>query len=120
MNNSFNIDLNEDFSQEKPNSTPLREREAKLMRVLESLGALSQSNEWSTLKTELFDEVLESIEKKMRVEAGKAEISTPELYRLQGERKWAKRYADPISLIQNYRVELAHIRKQLNPPAERV
>lgn len=120
MNNSFNVDLSEDFSQEKPDPTPLREREAKLVRILEALSALSQSNEWSTLKTELFDEILKNVENQMRMEAEKSDIRLPELYRLQGERKWAKRYADPISLIENYRVELAHIRMQLNPPAERV
>lgn len=115
MNNSLHVDLDESFLGEPRDQEPLREREAKLVRTIEALVALSQSNEWSSLKDELFDKALESIELKLRLEAEKPEVSLPELYRLQGERKWAKRYADPLSLVENYRVELAHIRKQLNP-----
>lgn len=117
MNNSLNIDLSEDFSQEKPvDQTPLREREAKLIRLIEALVALSQSNEWSTLKKELFDDVLESIERNIRNEADKVDISLPSVYKLQGEKKWARNYANPLLLVDNYRAELANIRKQLNPP----
>lgn len=116
MNNSFNIDLSTDFLEESKPTELLREREAKLIRMIEALVALSKSNEWSTLKVELFDEVLESIERSIRSEADKAEVSIPALYRLQGEKKWARNYADPLLLVDSYRVELANIRKQLNPP----
>lgn len=116
MNNSLNVDLAQEFLEETKSQEPLREREAKLVRTIETLVALSQSNEWSSLKDELFDEALASIELRIRLEAEKPEVNLPDLYRLQGERKWAKRYADPISLVDTYRVELAHIRKQLNPP----
>ncbi len=116
MNNSFNIDLYEDFSQEKPNQEPLREREAKLLRVIEALAAVSQSNEWSTLKSELFDDVLKSIENRLRVESEKTEVNLPEIYRLQGEKKWARNYADLQTLIEQYRLEITHIRMQLSPP----
>lgn len=115
MNNSLNIDLNEDFLEETRGQEHLREREAKLVRMIEALAALSGSNEWSTLKDELFDGALESIEIKLHLEAQKPEVCLPELYRLQGERKWARRYADPASLVDNFRRELANIRKQLTP-----
>jgi hypothetical protein len=113
MNNSLNFE--EEVSHAKPD-TLLREREAKLVRMIEAIAALGQSLEWSTLRTELFDGALETIEKRMRDEADKAELNTPELYRLQGERKWAKRYADLPKLSDQYRAELAHIRKQLLKP----
>ncbi len=116
MNNSLNIDLDEGFLKETDNKEVLREREAKLVKTIEALVALTKSHEWSTLKEELFDEALESIERRIAAEAHKPELSLPELYRLQGERKWAKRYADPISLVDTMRAELANIRKQLNPP----
>lgn len=115
MNNSLHVDLNDSFA-EKPNQEPLREREAKLLRVIASLDALIQSPEWSTLKTELFEEVLKNAENRLRIESEKAEVNLPELYRLQGERKWARNYANPITLQNQYRTELAHIRMQLNPP----
>lgn len=114
MNNSFSLES--PVSQEKPDDR-LREREAKLVRLIEALGALDASKEWSTLKEELFDGALESIEGKIRIEADKAEILLPELYRLQGERKWAKKYSKLDTLADSYRVELANIRRTLIPPA---
>lgn len=116
MNNSLNIDLSPEFPEETGQKERLREREAKLVRTIEALVGVSQSNEWSSLKTELFDKTLETVEQKLRLEAEKPEVCLPELYRLQGERKWARRYADPLLLVEEFRVELAHIRKQLNPP----
>lgn len=115
MNNSLQVDLDPDFLEETSGQELLREREAKLVRMIEALAALSSSNEWSTLKDELFDGALESIESKIRSEADRPELNLPELYRLQGERKWAKRYADPKTLVGNYRRELANIRNQLTP-----
>lgn len=117
MNNSLNIEIYDDFAEKQPDVSLLREREAKLVRLIESFHALSESKEWSTLKEELFEGALQSIENRLKTEADKPEVSLPEIYRLQGERKWVKRYADPVSLVERYRIELAHIRKQINPSA---
>lgn len=92
-----------------------QEREAKLVRLIESLEALQQSREWSTLKQELFDGILDSIDRRMEQEAAKPEINTAELYRLQGERKVAKKL-QLDTLVASYRLELANIRKQTHPP----
>ncbi len=119
MNNSLHLDVDDEILEESKVIVLLREREAKLMKLAESLIALSTSKEWSTLKSELFDEVEESIENRIRVESSKEELNTAELYRLQGERKWARRYANPQKLAKEYQTELTNIRKQLNPPAER-
>lgn len=115
MNNSLNIDLSESFQEETNTDERLREREAKLVRMLEALIAIRESNEWSSLKDELFDGMLETIEGKLRSEMLKAELNNPEIYRLQGERKWARNFADFSSLIGKYRAELAHIRNVLTP-----
>jgi hypothetical protein len=115
MNNSFSVDLSLESVQETKPTEMLREREAKLIRLIEALLALSKSNEWSTLKAELFDEVLESTERSIRTETAKAEISLPALYRLQGEKKWARNYANPLLLVDQYRAELTNIRTQLSP-----
>lgn len=113
MNNSLHFEI-EEVSQEKPDER-VQEREAKLVRMIEALSVINDSREWSTLKKELFDGVLETIESRQRTEAEKSEVSLPEMYRLQGEKKWAKRYSNFDDLINNYRAELANIRK-LNPP----
>lgn len=99
-------------------SEHLMEREAKLVRLIEAYTILAGSSAWSTLKDELFIGALESIENRIRVENEKPELNIPELYRLQGEKKWAKRYASPETYVETLRAELAHIRK-INPPAER-
>lgn len=112
MNNSFPLET--DVSQEKPDER-LKEREAKLVRLIEALQGINQSPEWSTLKRELFDGVLEGIEGRIKNEANKPELNAPELYRLQGERKWANRYADLDELTNLYRAELANIRKTKTP-----
>lgn len=114
MNNSLNMD--EPVSPRKPTDS-YKEREAWLVKVIEALNAVHNSKEWSTLKGELFDGALESVEKQLVSEAEKLEICLPNLYRLQGERKWAKKYSKLELLAETYRVELANIRKVLiNPP----
>lgn len=116
MNNSFHIELDESFAEKSQEpDTRYQEREAKLVRLIEALSAINESREWSTLKTELFDSVLDTIESKMKTESQKDEVRLPEIYRLQGERLWAKRYSNLDTLIGQYRAELVSIRK-LNPP----
>ncbi len=112
MNNSVNI---AEFQEETDNTVRLTERQAKLVRILEALDALQTNAEWSTLKEELFDSALGSIENRLKSESNKPEISLPELYRLQGERKWALKYSDLGTLRNTYRKELETIRKQMNP-----
>lgn len=112
MNNSLNYE--EEVSQRNP-TLLLKEREAKLVRMIEALAALGQSPEWSTLKHELFDEIADSIEKRTKDEATKPDINSPELYRLQGEKRLARKYDLP-KLLETYRIELANIRKQIKPP----
>lgn len=116
MNNAFSVGVfGLEFPQETANTDQLKEREAKLVRMIEALAALGTSREWSTLKSELFDGALETIENRIKSEAGKTELNDPELYRLQGERKWARRYADLAALADTFRAELAQIRK-IKPP----
>lgn len=108
MNNSFGIDL--DISQEKPDPVPLRERESKLLRLLETIQAFGP--EWSTLKEELFDGRVESLEKLLLGESKKKDVQLPDLYRLQGRLSEVKRVA---SIAEVALAELNSIRKQLNP-----
>lgn len=113
MNNSLHFEQ-ERVSQEKPDER-VQEREAKLVRLVEALSVINDSREWSTLREELFDGQLATIENRLKSESEKTELNTAEIYRLQGEKKWAKRYSNFDDLIANYRAELANIRK-LNPP----
>lgn len=110
MNNSLSL---EDFEEASTPNERLREREQHLVRMIESLKALEEGREWSTLKELMFDGALETLESRLRTESKKSELNLPEIYRLQGRIQEAKKYTD---LLGTARLELANIRKQINPP----
>ncbi len=91
----------------------LRRREGEVVRIIEALKRIETSEDWSTLKTEVFDGVLDSLEGRLVSESKKPELNNPEIYRLQGQIQWAKKYANIAHLTESYRLELTRIRKQL-------
>lgn len=116
MNNSLAIERVK-LSLEEPslNLEPLRESEAKIVRIIEAIVKLEKSEEWSTLKSLIFDEALESLEKRLKLESKSAKLDDSKIYRLQGELSWAEKYADLHKLAQVYRQELTNIRKLTQP-----
>lgn len=114
MNNSFKIALDDDTPGVDP-EVLLRERDSRLVRIIEAIDGLIKSYEWRTLKELVFDDVLEGIDSKLKDEALKPEVILPEVYRLQGERAWAKRYASLEHMRDKYHRELIGIRKKLTP-----
>ena len=114
MNNS-QFALEQSLSEEKKvDPKPLlREREQKLLKILEALQGVQSSKEWSTLKTELFDSLSVSLKKELLNEAKKDDPSPMRLNRLAGELKWAEKFADLSKLEHGYKVELSNIRKNL-------
>lgn len=106
MNNS-QIAYEED---ESPRIPVLREHEAKVVRILEAIRDVHQSKAWSTLKEEVFDSLVASIEKKLQAEAKSENPDTHKLNRLAGELKWAEKYADLSRLGDSYSLELQRIR----------
>lgn len=113
MNNSLNIEsLDLSVEDTGPDLVRLRGRETRLIKLIEALGGLKKNKEWSTLREELFDGDLESLERRQTTEANKLEVSLPTLYRLQGQIQQARRW-DLDSLLVQYQVELANIRKTL-------
>lgn len=113
MNNS--ITLEETQEERLP---VLRARESELVKIIEAVGRLSNTTEWSTLKSLVFDGVLESLQKKLASESYKMPLDEPTIYKLQGQITWAKKYSNLESFADEKRLELTNIRK-LNPPAER-
>lgn len=115
MNNSkFAIEnvvlTNED---QKDRSPELREREQKLIHLIQSLQTILKTDEWSSLKTELFDSLTKNLIKEIENEARKEEPNTLKLNRLSGELKWAEKYSDLSKLEQIKRVELTQVRQLL-------
>lgn len=117
MNNSqVFVDLQPERNED---ITPkLRAEEARLLRIIEALQGVQSTKQWSSLKTEVFDSLVNVLEKEIRTEAKKDEPSPFKLNRLSGELKWAERFSDLNKLENMYRVQLQNIRQQLHGKSE--
>lgn len=115
MNNSkLAIEAVSLSEESRPDIKPqLREKEATLIRVIEAIQRVEKSPEWRTLKIELFDGLLASLEKELREEAKKETPNVLKLRNLAGQLKWADRYANLSKLEADKRNELTGIRKNL-------
>lgn len=113
MNNSKIIIDDMTLSLEEPvkNTEHLREEVSRLTRILEAIGAIENSEEWRTLKREIFDSTVENLEKRLKNESEKLQIDASELYRLQGQLFWARKYANLTKLSESYKLELSNIKK---------
>ena len=111
MDNSFITQLNaEDEPQDL--SAKLGERKAELVKIIEALGQVITSEDWRILKELVFDRVETGLDRRLMNEAKASDINAPELYRLQGQLSWAKRYANLDELKESFKVELRNIKKQ--------
>lgn len=86
--------------------------EARLVRIIEAIQGIESSKEWSTLKTEVFDNLANIIEKDLKTEAKKEDPDPKKLNRLSGELKWAEKFSDLQKLETSYRLQLLNVRKQ--------
>ena len=99
---------------ENESSQPLEERTAFLVRMIEAIEEVSKFSYWKIIEMEMFSGVVESLERRIRAEVDSPEINTKELYRLQGQLAWARKYADIRSLQEVFKVELSNIKKRNN------
>lgn len=116
MNNSKLAIDNVSFQEnEVVDRTPkLKEREGRLIHIIEAIKSVSETQAWSTLKTEVFDSVVNILEKEIKDEAKKESPDTLKLNRLAGQLKWAEKFSDLSKLENVYRQELIGLRKILN------
>ncbi len=101
------------LDQEPTNTEYLKDREAELVRIIEAVERINQSDDWKTLKLLVFGGVVESLEKKLRLESEKSDLDISEIHKIQGQLAWARKYADLNKLNEVFRTELLHI-KNLN------
>ena len=88
------------------------QREAKLVRMIEAIARLSESSDWNILKTEIFDPVSKTLESRLMSEVKSEKINEPEIYRLQGQLVWARKYSHLETLKEVFKVELNNIIQQ--------
>lgn len=96
----------------------LQAEEARLLKIIEALQGIVQSKEWSTLKTEVFDNLVNVLEKDLKTEAEKVDCNPMKLNRITGELTWAKKYANLEKLEAAYRVQLQNVRLKLHGKPE--
>ncbi len=106
------VDLSDD-SREDPGPR-LQAEEARLLKIIEALQGIGQSKEWSTLKTEVFDNLVNVLEKDLKTEAEKTDCAPSTLNRISGKLEWARKYSDLSKLENGYRVQLQNVRLKQN------
>lgn len=112
MNNS-GLALDVEPFEEKDRKLFLQEEEAKTIKLIEAIRAVSESPAWRTLKTELFSDLPLSLKKDLIEESRKENPDLLKLCRLAGQLTWAEKYSDLEKLENNYKTKLIGIRKNL-------
>lgn len=110
MNNST-ISIDKETKPDR--ETSLSERQGELVKIVEAIRRVADSRDWDTLKKMVFDGVIETLERQLKSEAQKDEVNAPELYRLQGQLVWARKYADLSKLAEFFKVQIEGIKQQL-------
>lgn len=106
------IEIQEDSQQDI--QPKLRAEESRLVRIVEALQEVQSTKAWSSLKTEVFDNLVNVLEKDIKNEAKKEDPSPLKLNRLSGELRWAERFSDLSKLENQYRIQLTGVRTQLH------
>lgn len=116
MNNSkLAIDsVNLNIEETPDNTVVLRERESKLIKIISSLQEVQKTKGWSSLKDELFDPLVLTLERELENEAKKDSPDSLKLNRIAGQLKWAEKYSDLTKLETPFKVELTNIKKLLH------
>lgn len=113
MNNS-KIAIENTEEEVNPRVLQLREEETHLVRIIEAIGRVEQNLDWQILQKELFNDVANTLEHRISVEAKAKEINVQGLYNLQGQLAWAKKFSDLGELSKTLKGQLANIKKQTN------
>ena len=75
----------------------LQEKQGELARLIEAINRVEASEDWRKLRELLLDGIVEKLERQLKDEAKKDEVSLPKIYRLQGQIDWAKKYSNLFS-----------------------
>ncbi len=95
------------------NIVALRERQTELIKIIESIDELMKSKAWNTLKELVFDGLVERIERLLLAEAKGVDLNFANIFRLQGELAWARRYSDLGSFAEVLKRELEGIKQKI-------
>ena len=108
MNNS-DIQLEE---KEDSRLSFLQEKQGELAQLVEAINRVEANEDWRKLKDLFLNGVVDKLERQLRDEASKVEVSLPKIYRLQGQIEWAKKYSDLKKISNQKRLEIENLKKQ--------
>ena len=113
MNNSKIVleNITEELSTDKVSF--LQKQQGELTQIVEAINRIEATEDWKKLKAMLLDGVVKTLEKQILSESSKQEIAIPELYRLQGQLAWAKKYVDLKKMSEYFKQQIESIKNQL-------
>ena len=111
MNNSIIAFNNLEKDEEKIES--LKDHQAKFSRIVEAISQVESNQSWKNLKKIYLDEIVKNLKRQLSLEAGRRELNAPEIYRLQGQLLWAKRYVDLKKLAESFMLQIDNLKKQI-------
>ncbi len=92
----------------------LQERRAELTNIIQAIEGVIATKDWQLLRKKLFDPAAEQLEKLLKAEMKKKPVDAPQIYYLQGQLHWADKRANLEDLNKQFKVELKHIKQQIN------
>ena len=84
----------------------LQEKQGELAKLIETINRVEANEDWRKLKELFLNGVVDKLERQLRDEAAKREVHLPNIYRLQGQIEWAKKYTNLKKISDDKRLEL--------------
>lgn len=94
----------------------LLEKQGELAQLVEAINRVEANDDWRKLKELFLNGVVEKLERQLKDEASRQEVSLPKLYRLQGQIEWARKYSDLKKFSNEKRLEIENLKKQTYEP----
>lgn len=108
MNNSKLIENTLTEEPEVDIKPMLRSRQEEIVKIIEAIDSICQSNYWKFLERELFQPILNSSVNQICIESNDRKVAI-----LQGKIEILSKYADFKQFSEAYRMELKKIEQQL-------
>lgn len=112
MNNS-KIAIDNIEGEEDKKLSFLQTQLGEITQVVEAINRVEASDDWQKLKKLLFDGIVENLERQLASEAKKKEVNPAEIYRLQGQLAWARKYVDLEKLSDFFKQQITNLKNQI-------
>lgn len=88
----------------------LQKKQGELTQLIEIINRVAVSEDWQKLRDLVLNDVVVTLERKLKLEAENIDVHLPKLYRLQGNLEWARKYLDLGKLVEWKKTELESIK----------